>query len=325
MGDGPTRTQPALDLLTRSPCQGRSPTTRRPDFGKIPHMRPEDPPQFTVGQCPRCAEPYRLPATATGKRARCRACGEAFVVSPSTAANPAPSVEVGQVIYHQDRRRDFELAIGDTDSLNAISEHIERHIGPIHSVFHEIISDLVHIDLHWVKPSAERPWQTIITTGMSDRPMHPPEECSECRFAELILRLPPDWRLAEADFQDEAWYWPLRWLKILARMPHEYETWLWEGHSAPNGDPPEPFAPNTKLCAVMLCLGPTVPDDFHTLQIGDRRIVFFSMIPLYADEVEHKLEHGYESILARFEQQGIDDVLNITRPNVCRRRFLGLF
>ena len=33
------------------------------------------------------------------------------------------------------------------------------------------------------------------------------------------MSLPPDWKLGQ---EGEEWYWPIRWLKILARLPiHE--------------------------------------------------------------------------------------------------------
>lgn len=45
----------------------------------------------------------------------------------------------------------IEPATGDGENIDAISNHIEKYIGKIDCVFHEIISDKVHIDVHWVK------------------------------------------------------------------------------------------------------------------------------------------------------------------------------
>jgi len=136
--------------------------------------------------------------------------------------------------------------------------------------------------------------------------------------------LPPDWRLTQEDFKNESWYWPIRWLKILARFPHEYDTWLWEGHTIPNGDPPEPFADNTQFCGVMLLPPITAPPEFATLTVGDKTISFFSMIPLYPDEMDHKIAHGIKSLLPRFEKHGVTDIIDVNRRSVCRRR-LGLW
>jgi hypothetical protein len=58
-------------------------------------------------------------------------------------------------------------------------------------LFHELLSDLVHVDIHIVEPTAARNYYTLVTSGMSDRPMAAPEECRECRYAELVISLPP--------------------------------------------------------------------------------------------------------------------------------------
>lgn len=52
------------------------------------------------------------------------------------------------------RYLDFEGASGDS-SIDEISDHIEKNVGKIHMVFHELVSDQVHIDVHWVKPTTE--------------------------------------------------------------------------------------------------------------------------------------------------------------------------
>ena len=69
-----------------------------------------------------------------------------------------------------------------------------------------------------------------------------PEDAGAETRAELMIALPAEWKLADSQLEDERWYWPIRNLKALARLPHEYETWLGFGHTVPNGDPPEPYA-----------------------------------------------------------------------------------
>lgn len=276
--------------------------------------------EFTQGECPHCAVPYRLPLDATGRRARCRSCGEVFRVG----AEPPPPAAESNIIRHVAREREWAPAFGDGDSIDAISEHIARHIGPVDRVFHELVSHIVHIDVHLVGPTPGRPCHTLVTSGMSDQPMAAPEGASDCRHAELMISLPRHWKLAQADFEDESWYWPLRWLKRLARLPHEYDTWLWEHHTVPNSDPPEPFAPNTKLCGMMLVRPPAALDALHALWIGDRCVRFFALLPLYAEEMTHKLAHGAESLMARLQRAAIPDVVDLERKNVCKKR-LGLW
>lgn len=103
-------------------------------------------------------------------------------------------------------------------------EHFAKYIGPIHSVFHEILSDLIHVDVHYIKPSEKHNYHTLFTTGMSYLPMSTPERLEEYQYAELVVCLPPDWPISDEALRDNKYYWPIRWLKMLARFPHEYET-----------------------------------------------------------------------------------------------------
>ncbi|MBT9176653.1 MAG: hypothetical protein DDT20_00974 [Firmicutes bacterium] len=96
----------------------------------------------------------------------------------------------GQPIYrHTPRDKPFELAIGDGAHINAIDAHIERHVGKTDVVFHEIISNLVHIDVHVVRPTKQRPFATLVTSGMSAKPMPAPKGCENLALAELALCL----------------------------------------------------------------------------------------------------------------------------------------
>lgn len=139
-------------------------------------------------------------------------------------------------------------------------------------------------------------------------------------FVELMVTLPADWKLDQESFEDENWYWPVRQLKYLARLPHKYQTWLGWGHTVPNGDPAEPYAPNTKLCGAIVLPSITVPDAFHTLRIDDQKtITFLSVVPLYAEEMNLKLRSGTDELLKRLGKNDVTDVVSTTRPNVAKK------
>jgi len=56
----------------------------------------------------------------------------------------------GSPIYkYEARTKPFEAAI-DSPDIERIEEHVEKYIGKAETVFHEIVSDLVHIDVFWV-------------------------------------------------------------------------------------------------------------------------------------------------------------------------------
>ena len=208
------------------------------------------------------------------------------------------------------------------DCLEAISAHIEKYLAPVETVFHELVSDKVHIDIHIVKPTAEFPYVRLVTSGMSDLPMTTPQDDSIPKFAELLMTLPSTWKLTQSDFDDENWYWPIRLLKVLARLPHERQTWLGWGHTVPNGNPSKPYADGTKLRAALVIPSVTVPDDFHQLKISQEKTIhFLSVVPLYEAEMQLKLREGLDALLERFGKYDIDDIVDPKRRDAASKRF----
>jgi len=230
----------------------------------------------------------------------------------------------GSPIYRHGEASPWQAPQGEM-SLEQISAHIEAHLGKVDFVFHEILSDTVHIDVHIVKPEASFPYARLVTSGMSDLPMTIPEDTDVPRFAELMVTLPATWALDQESFKDENWYWPVRLIKELARFPHKYGTWFGFGHSVPHGDPPEPYAASTKLCGAIILPSVTVPDEFHTLRIDEtKEIRFYSIVPLYADEIAFKLREGSNKLLDKFDSAKLNDIIDPQRRSVLKKRF-GIF
>jgi hypothetical protein len=182
-----------------------------------------------------------------------------------------------------------------------------------------------YIDVHRVNPSAEFPFIRLITSGMSDLLMSVPPEVDVPRYVELMITLPGDWKLDEESLKNEAWYWPMRLIKILALFPHKHGTWLGWGHTIPNGDPPKPYAHNTKLCGALIWPPVSSPDGFRTLTINSLKVIhFFAVVPLYEEEMNLKLRSGMKALLKKLGEAKISDIVNISRPNVAGKRF-GFF
>lgn len=223
----------------------------------------------------------------------------------------------GNILRHKPRESGFTLAEQHGVHCEEIEAHLAKHIAPMDSVFHEIVSDLVHLDVLWVRATPERPYQLLVTSGMSDLPMTVPEGAEGFRHAELFMVLPPEW---DANIDAEEKFWPIRWLKQIGRLPHEYRTWIGHGHTIPNGDPAEPIA-DTKFVGVMATAIYPLPDEFSQLDTKDgATISFYQLVPLYAEEMDLKLEKGSDEITSRFGKQNIDFVLDPSRPNVALKR-----
>jgi hypothetical protein len=234
------------------------------------------------------------------------------------------SLSGAKIFRYTDGENEWEAPQGE-ECIEEISNHIEKHVGKINSVLHELISDTVHIDIHHVLPTTETPLHFLVTSGMSDLPMTVSKDPEELKYLELMIVLPGSWEISSEAFNEERCYWPIRQLKYLARFPHKYNSWFGYGHTIPNGNPAEPFAENTKLDGIILLTPSQVPSEFLNLKINDNKTIEFLVVfPLYPEEMELKLRKGSDALLNKLIENGIDDIVVIDRKNVAKKRF-GIF
>ena len=207
------------------------------------------------------------------------------------------------------------------EEMEAVEGHIQQYFGKFENVFHELSSPDIHVDICVVPPSKERNYYTLVTMGMGAHRMNVPEELAEYKLerAELAIALPGNWKLKHEDLKNERWYWPIRLLKTLARLPIASDTWLGFGHTMDNE---EDFAKDTKLCAAILT-GPQDTEDGSEVCIlpSGEEVNFYQVIPLYRDELEYKMEHGADALLDKMD--GISFVTYNTRPNAMTMGKLG--
>ena len=207
------------------------------------------------------------------------------------------------------------------EEMNAVEEHIEQYFGKFENVFHELDSPDIHVDICVVPPSEERNYYTLVTMGMGAHRMNVPEELAEYKLerAELAIALPGNWKLKHEDLKNERWYWPIRLLKTLARLPIASDTWLGFGHTMDHEDD---FAKDTKLCAAMLT-GPQDTEDGSEVCIlpSGEEVNFYQVIPLYRDELEYKLAHDADALLDKMN--GISFVVEPDRQDAITRGTLS--
>ena len=193
----------------------------------------------------------------------------------------------------------------------AVAQAIEARFGKISQVLREVVSRDIRVDLCVAAPGPGRAYQTVVTRGMGARAMRVPEDTEACTRAELVFMLPEDWELRS---RDECWYWPLRWLKLLARLPVEEGSWLGWGHTVPGG---EPFAENTDFCALLLLDAFTPQGEPFFALPGGETVRFYQLFPLYEQELQFKLKHGAQALVDRMTaKSALSPVLDTARANL---------
>jgi hypothetical protein len=208
--------------------------------------------------------------------------------------------------------------------LQQIRSHVERHIGRVERVFQGDAAAGTADVLH-VRPVNSRPYHTLITSGMSGVEMAVPPDVDAPHRIELMMTLPESWKLG-GDVSDERTHWPVRLLQSLSRIPREKrDGWIGWGHTVPNGSPPQPLAPRTELCGVIIAPSLLVPIAFYELNLEGERVGFYSAIPLYREEMELQAREGMAALLERLVQNDTNDVVDLKRRNVTRKKRFGFF
>lgn len=196
---------------------------------------------------------------------------------------------------------------GPSPMLVALDQHLDQYFDNEDVVvWSDKRTDDLRIDVYHIKPNADRDFHLLITSGMSATPMNVPEGAEEFKYAELMAILPESWDMTPQGLKNPANYWPVLWLKNLARIPKQYDSWLCYGHSIPNGDPSRPIA-NTNFEGIVIMDSATLPDDFQEVKVGNESLYLYSVVPVYAEEMAFKIEHGIDELREVFSQKGISD------------------
>ena len=269
-------------------------------------------------RCESCGHQTAVEETMAGTTTVCEHCQVTMQIPFPPLELPQQVTSGGSVVHlHEPAMSSWQPALGNDTHIERIADHIETHLGEIETVWHELVSDLVHIDIHCIAPTEDRPFRTLVTSGMSERRMHVPDDALEYRYLELMICLPPDWPVTQEALADENHYWPIRGLKRLARFPHQYDTWLFYGHTVPNGEPPAPLAQNNQFTGWLLMPPQLAPDLFLELEINEQTSVHFAALyPLYDAEMQLKLDAGTEVLFERMIQNGVTELVDVDRKNV---------
>ena len=222
--------------------------------------------------------------------------------------------------------------------LQEIGNHISNHIGSKSYVLHELVSPVVHVDVHVIEPNQQLPYLTLVTSGMSDLDMNVPKGVSSIedhKLAEIITFLPADWPIEKFGLSDETensepigWY-ALRWLKHYARMVHDKKTAISWYSSSSNGNPPSSIGDETDMVGFLFAPALQLGEHgFFIPTLDGRKIRLLNMIPILPDEVDFVKKRGGEALCDKLndaENFVFDPNRKSCLKSAKRKKFLGLF
>lgn len=228
-----------------------------------------------------------------------------------TQQTDAEFFELGQTIFEENTDIPVEQA---PNMLMALDYHIDRfYKNEDVVVWKDKRNDDLRIDIFHIKPNEERNYNLLLTFGMSRVPMNVPAGAEQFRYGELAILLPEDWDLSAEGLKAPNNYWPVLWLKNLARVPLQHDTWLCYGHSIPNGNPSRPIA-DTEFEGVVIMDSATLPEEFQEMKLGDDALYIYTVVPVYPEEMEYKVKNNIDSLINAFVAARIPDIVWVDRP-----------
>ena len=205
--------------------------------------------------------------------------------------------------------------------MRAIEKHVAGFVGPL---WHVLSSDrcdaagaiVGRMNVLFFEPTPERPYQMLVTAGLSDLPLCPPPGSEfDLAWAEFAICLPADWKFERAQLDPDRWdwgpqFWPVRLLFDLASMVHQDGSWIWYHHTMEFGDRAT-LAEGVAFDSLMFCESEVMPEEFQEIALpGGKQIHILSLVPLLAEELAFAKERGGPHVLLdRLEAAGVTDLV----------------
>jgi hypothetical protein len=192
--------------------------------------------------------------------------------------------------------------------MERFEAHCARHLGPFEMVIHEVISEVVHIDLLPFAPTEARPNWVFVTMGMSALKMKTPRRfglfSATPEYGELMMVAPADWIGDLDDFQKgeqgERLFRPFGALKSIARYVHQCETYFTHGHTIAWADDTMD-AGAARFPAAILHRPVRFPKGLAaSRRVDGANTHLLSITPIIQAELDFKLSHNSEALFAKF-------------------------
>jgi hypothetical protein len=71
---------------------------------------------------------------------------------------------------------------------------------------------------------------------------------------------------------------------------------------------------STRLSS-FLVLASDLVHEIELIKSGAARVDLLTLFPMYPEELDYKLDHGFDALMAIFAAAGISDVIDPARPN----------
>ena len=204
------------------------------------------------------------------------------------------------------------------EEVKQLENFVKNKYGEYTSVYHELYSPDIHLDILVVPPSKKDNYYKLITKGMGAYQMNVPNALKDHDIdrAELVIYLPPDW-----DFNQKDNGWVISLLKVIARTPIFENGWIGYGQTfSQNVEGTIPYSPNTTFSNAILFDSNDYLKNKNALCMSNKgRINFFQVVPIYREEMIYAKLNGAKNLSEILSKEFKQPIVNNFRKNCCEK------
>ncbi|MEZ4936061.1 MAG: suppressor of fused domain protein [Crocinitomicaceae bacterium] len=204
--------------------------------------------------------------------------------------------------------------------MNQVSDTIRSTIS-FQSEWESVLIPEKHIMVHAFEGLEWGNSTLVCTEGLSNIKMKVPVGLEEKARVELMF-------LFSSDFDHKNWEFKGMNVKLvlekIARLILEKDSWIGAGHTFPNVSKDATISIYTEMDHFMLIEPLVFKEEFANIKNQEEEVTFLAIIPLYQKELDYKLKNGAYSLMRRLKKNAINELFEMKRPSVLKRKFFGL-
>lgn len=190
-----------------------------------------------------------------------------------------------------------------------IVQQIETQLGPLKRVQ----LDDADVDVYMTRASGNQEHVTLLTIDAGDGSRI---SQGENQSIGLKIMLPINWEADAAFGSSSADAWPIDWLHKFSEKIRSGDLTLRDRFTIiSNGEPPKAIASTVKFNAFLLAQDPSPVFNFAT---ENGLVTYYTLFPLYPEEVSFERNSNIPTLLNRFSDAGIGTIVKPDRINVAR-------
>ena len=142
------------------------------------------------------------------------------------------------------------------------------------------------------------------------------KDLNDLKFAELMMMIPKNIKFGKTLLGKNPNDWIISMLKQTARFPHHENTWLGIGHTIWATYDLQPYHSSTNYVGGIVLPSATYDEDFTKIKVGENLINIYSFFPMYRNELDFKIQNGYNKFLDNIIAKDCKEIFSFKRENI---------